>query len=715
MRRTVIALSLAVIIGFRMLCAGRLAMAAAADSPPLAPAAINPSFDKDSFWYKRIPLDAELHPDSANLVAAFLRQKSLGKDDLVGINTKSYASPVYIAKENAPTIAVRVENCLNVGEADLAALKKQFSAVPMPDHAQPADGDDSEMTIYQPSTDTMWEFWQAQKKDGQWQACWGGRMTEVSKRSGIWTKPFGTTATGLPLIGGQITPEELARGKIEHVIGIGLVQSDHSYVWPANRSDGVGCCGVPCIPQGAQFRLDPTVDLDKLKLHPAGKAIAKAAQDYGFVVWDTAGTTSLRAKNPKSYTQLNQVDPYIKLLPADPEKALDRFPWDKLQFLPFQSGGAAKTDDDSKENSKKVDELVCRWISPTGPGMAVMVIKDHVIEHQKGYGLARLDAKVPITCATTFRLASLTKQFTAMAIAMLIADKALYLDDRMTDHLTDQTAREVRIRHLLYHTSGLRDYADLFQERGMTNVNNDPVSDDFQPTNQDVLELLKGTTLVRNPGQAYEYSNTGYIVLAALIEKVSKMSYSDFLKRRIFDPLGMTHTFVAGNPDHKKPHLAYSYNFAGVASGTDFDYSAFNLTYGEDGIYTNLVDLYRWDQALNFAADQTAKPLVSDETLHLIFRSGQLSDFPDTGYGFGWFVTHYGTVVEHDGSFLGFRTYIRRFLNNHFTIVVLSNFSQVDSWSVANGIVGIYYPPTVAPAKAIHSHDAPRARARAKH
>jgi hypothetical protein len=235
-------------------------MAAAQDNPPQSTATINPSFAKGSFWYQRIPVDAKLHSDSANLAAAFIRQKSLGKDDLVGINTKCYASPVYIAEENTPTIAVRVENCLNVCGADLAALKMQFSAVPMPEKAQPADGDDAEMTIYQPKTDTMWEFWQAQKKDGQWQACWGGRMTDVSKNNGIWTKPFGTTASGLPFIGGQITPEELACGKIEHVIGIGLVQSDPGYTWPANRSDGVGCCGAPCIPQGAQFRLDPKVD-----------------------------------------------------------------------------------------------------------------------------------------------------------------------------------------------------------------------------------------------------------------------------------------------------------------------------------------------------------------------------------------------------------------------------------------------------------------------
>ena len=137
------------------------------------------------------------------------------------------------------------------------------------------------------------------KINGQWQACWGGCMRDVSKNQGIWQHPYGTTATGLPFLGGQITAEELQRGEIRHVIGIALVDAEkwQVYSYPANRSDGYNPQNAPNrIPEGLRFRLDPRVDVDALKMHPIGKIIAKAAQKYGFVVWDKAGGISLRRR-----------------------------------------------------------------------------------------------------------------------------------------------------------------------------------------------------------------------------------------------------------------------------------------------------------------------------------------------------------------------------------------------------------------------------------
>lgn len=297
-------------------------------------------FAVDSFWYAPIPTTIALHPRSDKLVAAFQCQKKLGQDDLVGINTDSYASPVYIADKDVPTFKVDVERCLPMNWADYDSLAKQFQAVPIPKGAMPADGSDSEMTIYQPSTDTMWEFWRLKKVNADmpnegWRAVWGGRMNGVSKGSGIWPKPFGATATGLPFAGGQITAEELESGEIRHVIGIALVQAGEGFMWPANRSDGEGCDCADCIPEGSRFRLDPKVDVDSLNMHPVGKMIAKAAQRYGFVVWDKSATTSLRAKNSKSYTLKGKPDPYPALFsPKDQWSALDGFPWDRIQFLP---------------------------------------------------------------------------------------------------------------------------------------------------------------------------------------------------------------------------------------------------------------------------------------------------------------------------------------------------------------------------------------------
>jgi CubicO group peptidase (beta-lactamase class C family) len=590
--------------------------------------------------------------------------------------------------------------------ADFDGLAAQFKAVPIPSFAEPAGGDDSEMTVYQPSSDTMWEFWRAKKtKTGEWHACWGGRMDHVSKSSGVWPKPFGATATGLPFAGGQITPEELEAGEIKHVMGIALVQADRSYTPPAVRSDGTGCCGDLCIPEGARFRLDPKVKVDDLKMHPVGKIIARAAQNYGFVVWDKAGTTSLRAKNPKSYTLTGGKDPYCKLFaPRDQWTVLDGFPWDRLQFLPFEKltiDRAAKADEELKARSSKVDELLNRWISPTGPGVAVMVIRDHAILHQCGYGLARLDSKspVPIKPTTNFRLASMTKQFTGMAIAMLIEDGKLKLDDRLSDILPDQSAREVRICHLLHHTAGLQEYGPLFRERGMIEDTVEfrpakPPSPGFEPTNRDVLSLLKTQTLYNYPpGRVWQYNNSGYVCLAAVIEKKSKMKYGQFLQKRVFDKLEMTHTFVGDNPDRGKRDLAYSYDFRSVARCEDIDYSPLNKVYGEDGVYSNLVDLYKWDQALLYSRDRApgAKSLVSDGTLDLIFSPGTLNDGSSAYYGFGWFVGN--NVVSHDGDWLGFRTYIRRCLKDRFSIIVLSNYGSVDVVAVADAIYAIYHPP----------------------
>lgn len=302
---------------------------------------LNPRFDAASFWYQRVDHVRELHEKSTTFVKEFLSQKAAGQDDLVGINTTAYACPIYFANEKSPRITVSITNCLNINETDFKTLSDHFKDVPFPDHAIPADGTDAEMAIYEPSTDTLWEFWRLQKTEHGWQACWGGRMSEVIKSNGIYRRPFGTTATCLPMIGGQITVDELAAGEIKHAIGIALVRAKKGeFSWPAQKDDGENCdhtnncIEADLIQEGQRFRLDPAINVDELDMHPIGKTIAKAAQQYGFVVWDKGGTTGLRAQNPKSYTQLGSEDPYPDLFcPKDQWTVLDGFPWGSLQFL----------------------------------------------------------------------------------------------------------------------------------------------------------------------------------------------------------------------------------------------------------------------------------------------------------------------------------------------------------------------------------------------
>ena len=297
-------------------------------------------FSKSSFWYTPIPRDAPLNENSDRYVAEFQRQVKAYYGG-VSINTWSFASPVFIAAADTPVGRVVEWDCQRKGFAD-RELAAQWQDVPIPKVAEAAVGSDAEMTIYQPESDTLWEFWRARKVDGQWQACWGGRMQHVSHSDGIWPAHYGATATGLPFLGGQISAEELQRGEIHHVIGIALVDTERAGVvsWPANRSDGYNPNGAANrIPEGLRFRLDPAVNVESLNLHPIAKIIARAAQQYGFVVWDKAGAITLRVHNPLTYTARGETDPYPALFAGTPAYAvLKGFPWNRLQFLPLHFG-----------------------------------------------------------------------------------------------------------------------------------------------------------------------------------------------------------------------------------------------------------------------------------------------------------------------------------------------------------------------------------------
>lgn len=307
---------------------------------PSNPLPTDAIFAPGSFWYQQIPRNVTLHANSAGFVADFQRQVRTYYGN-VAINTTAYASPVFQPASGISNSKVTQWDCQHKGYLD-SSLAQQWASVPIPSYATPSDGTDGEMTIYQPASNTLWEFWQTRKVNGQWQACWGGRMANVSASNGIWQPGYGTTATGLPFIGGQITAEELKRGEIRHVIGIALVDLERAgiYSWPANRSDGYNPGNAPNrIPEGTRFRLDPNLDVDAINMHPVARTIAKAAQKYGFVVWDKAGAISLRVQNPKSYTALGQPDPYAALFNGTPTYALmNGFPWDKLQFLPKDYG-----------------------------------------------------------------------------------------------------------------------------------------------------------------------------------------------------------------------------------------------------------------------------------------------------------------------------------------------------------------------------------------
>jgi hypothetical protein len=321
--------------------ATQLMVAASAYAEPVVTDSV---FAPNSFWYTPIPADAPLHPNSAGFTADFIRQKKAFYNT-VNVQTGDYASPVYTVGPDVAPVKVTQWDCQKKGLTD-PGLGEQWAAVPIPEYARQSKGTDGEMTIYQPSTNTVWEFWQAKKVGNRWMACWGGRLQNAHESDGSFPGHYGTTATSLPFLGGQITAEELRRGEIKHAIGIALVETEHAglFSWPANRSDGFNPKKLPNrIPEGIRFRLDPSVNVDALPMSKAGKTIAKAAQKYGFIVWDKSGAIAIRAQNTVSYTALGQPNPYPELFEGKPNYAvLNGFPWDKLQFLPLDYGKSSK-------------------------------------------------------------------------------------------------------------------------------------------------------------------------------------------------------------------------------------------------------------------------------------------------------------------------------------------------------------------------------------
>lgn len=294
-------------------------------------------FGKSSFWTQPLPTTTPRHPSSDAFVGQIIDQmrRYYGA---AAVNTTRYTAPLYVVGPDQPLITAKYSNCQLKGWTD-AKFVAQLERVPLPDFARPAAGNDAEMAIYQPSSDCIWEFWKAEKRTDGWYACWGGRLPNASTSNGIFPYPYGVTATGLSLLGGVMQIEELRLGRIDHVIDFAIPESRKSiFSWPANRTDGK-VDSPTAIPQGLRFRLDPTLNVDLLTLHPIAKAIARAVQKYGMILRDTSGTVSFYAENPLPITLSGQPDPYPSIFAGRPSYSImNGFPWSWLRALPLNYG-----------------------------------------------------------------------------------------------------------------------------------------------------------------------------------------------------------------------------------------------------------------------------------------------------------------------------------------------------------------------------------------
>lgn len=342
-------------------------------------------------------------------------------------------------------------------------------------------------------------------------------------------------------------------------------------------------------------------------------------------------------------------------------------------------------------SSSQIDAIFSSLKSSDAPGAAVLVVHSGQPVFRRGYGVTDLRSKRPIDPQTDFRLASFTKQFTAMCIMLLAHDGRLNYDDHLTRFFPEFPAygKEITVRNLLNHTSGLPDYEDIL----MKQYPNTPEDQIPQIHDAGVLRLLKQQTSGKFPaGSKWDYSNSGYVVLGLIVEKVSGMSFSWFLHDRIFAPLKMTNTLAYEKGKNEVPNRAYGHTCEkGVCRETD--QSPTSATLGDGGIYTSIDDLAKWDRALREHTLLSAAAM--QPALMPVQPSGgpaKSSDGQTVSYGFGWFLDPYKghRRMFHDGETMGFRTTIQRFPEDELTVIVLANRTDINPQQLALKVADLY-------------------------
>lgn len=325
-------------------------------------------------------------------------------------------------------------------------------------------------------------------------------------------------------------------------------------------------------------------------------------------------------------------------------------------------------------HTAEIDALM-RGYSGDVPGASVLVLQDGRPLVSRAYGLARLTDKVKATPATNYRLASMTKQFTATAVLLLAQDGRLSLDDRIKSYLPTLPAAAdmVTIRELLTHRGGLIDYEDLI-----------PPGTTQQIHDVDVLRLLEHEDRSYfAPGSDYRYSDTGYALLALIVARVSGVSFASFLHDRIFAPLGMDGTVAFEEGISQVARRAYGYSLKN-GRWAETDQSLTSAVLGDGGIYSSTEDLARWDAAL------VAPGLLNAEWLKAAFTPVTKTDDPNVSYALGWRIT--GDTVWHSGESIGFRNVIVRWPQQRFTVVILTNRDDAEPYLLALKIAKLYLP-----------------------
>lgn len=309
---------------------------------------------------------------------------------------------------------------------------------------------------------------------------------------------------------------------------------------------------------------------------------------------------------------------------------------------------------------REIDEFLKPLYRADQPGAAVIVVRDGEVLFRKGYGMANLELGVSIEPHMAFRLGSLTKQFTAVSILMLMEQGRLNIQDDMTRFLPDYPTggRSVTIEHLLRHTSGIKSYTSM--PEWLPLLRKDMSVDE-------IIDLFKDQPFEFEPGENFKYNNSGYILLGAIIEKISGMSYAEFVHRNIFEPLGMNHSLY-DETERIVPGRVTGYS-KGVNGFVNAAYLSMSQPYAAGSLASSVDDLALWDAALN------TNKLLRSETLALAFKPGTLNNGDATGYGYGWLMfEHAGfQFIQHNGGIHGFTANGVRVPAEKVYVAVLTN------------------------------------------
>ena len=325
----------------------------------------------------------------------------------------------------------------------------------------------------------------------------------------------------------------------------------------------------------------------------------------------------------------------------------------------------------------RVDALFTAFAEPGAPGAAVVVARGDSIVFARGYGLADVEHGIGVMPSTSFRLASVTKQFTAAAILTLVEAGKLRLDDRVEDVLDDVPvyAHDVRVRHLLAHTSGIPDYEVLLGS-----------DDGPQLEDRDVLTLLhRAKKLYFSPGTSWRYSNSGYALLALIVERVSGESFAQYLRHRVFDRAGMPTAVAHEEGVDTVTNRAYGHSGQSGA-WTRTDQNRTSAVLGDGGVYASAEELAHWSAALAHNA------VLSAASFQTATTPSTLASGERTSYGFGWFLDSFRGQrrQRHEGDSIGFRTAIQRYPDVGLTVVVLVNRGAAPIDALSDGVATIF-------------------------